>query len=100
MTKSDTVARVLGMVIFIAGIGVLVFVFIMAYRMFTAPNMGLAVAPGAEGGPSSVQNLGSSALVMVLRIALLFIMALVGSLIAGRGIQLYFAGEPYELDKS
>jgi hypothetical protein len=100
MTRSDTLARALGILVFLVGIGVLVFVFVLTYRMFNSPNYGLVPTPGAGKGQSATQTLGSSALVMLLRIALLFIMALVGSLVAGRGIQLYFAGEPESVDRS
>ena len=91
MQNRDLVARVIGLVVFTLGIAILVVSFVFAYRLFT--STGIAIAPGKPGGPSASVNLGSSAIVTLARIGALFIIVLVGSLIASRGVQMYFAGE-------
>ena len=79
----DRSTRSIGLVVFALGILMLLFVFAMAVWLFTGPAERLLPGGSASG-------LGSAAALMFIRIALLFIMALVGSMIAGRGIDLYF----------
>lgn len=88
MRDSDAVGRVIGAVVFAAGIGVLVFVFVLAHGFFTAQEDSLLATPSSEA--SAVGQLGASALNLLTRIGLLAVMAGVGSLIAGKGMQLYF----------
>lgn len=91
MRKHDLFGRILGIIVFLGGIGVLAFVFMTAYHFFNSPlgeirppaQMAADAAPAAE--------LGQSALRVLIRIALLIVMTIVGSLIAGRGVQMYFA---------
>ena len=75
--------RIVGMAIFALGIVSLIFVFSVAYRMFTLPS------PQLFSGPLTAAGLGSATVVVFVRIALLFIMTLAGALIASRGIHLY-----------
>lgn len=75
--------RMVGMAIFALGIAALIFVFSVAYRMFTLPS------PQLFSGPLTAAGIGSATVVVFVRIALLFIMTLAGGLIASRGIQLY-----------
>jgi hypothetical protein len=91
MQKRDLLARVIGLLVFALGIAILVVSFVIAYRLFTSPSAGLVVAPSKPG--AVVTNLSNSALTTVRQIGLLVIMVLVGSLVASRGIQMYFAGE-------
>jgi len=74
------------MTVFSIGILVLLAVLGAAYRMFSTPASGLF---GMHGNASGAVGLGSSVAWILIRIALLFIMALAGSLIASRGIQLF-----------
>ena len=80
----ERTGRIVGMMIFALGIIALVFVFGIAYRMFTLPADQLFATPALTAA-----NLGSAAVLILIRIALLFIMTLAGALIASRGIQLY-----------
>lgn len=89
MQDSDAVGRVIGAIVFAAGIGVLVFVFVLAHGFFTAQENSLLAAPQSSEA-SAVGQLGASAVNLLARIGLLAVMAGVGSLIAGRGLQLYF----------
>lgn len=86
--KRDFVARIMGGIVFALGIAILIISFICAYKLFNAA--GLIVEPGKEGGPTAAAVLGQSALSMIIRIGALFIMVLAGSIIAGRGVQMYF----------
>lgn len=75
--------RLIGMLIFALGIAALIFVFIVAYRMFTLPS------PQLFSGPLTAAGIGSATLVVLVRVALLFVMTLAAALIASRGIHLY-----------
>ena len=76
--------RGLGILVFLAGVGVLVFVFAMAYWMFTSSVLIGDSATNAQGVTTSV-------IALLTRIVLLFVMILVGSLVAGKGVQMYGA---------
>lgn len=91
MRRHDLLGRILGTVVFVAGVVLLVIVFSMAYGFFHSPGGQLqsAAAPGSSVSASS--QLGRSAMNLAARIVLLVVMALVGSLLAARGAQLYFA---------
>jgi hypothetical protein len=82
------------MLVFALGIVVLFFSFYVAYhQVFASPTAGLTLAPAKPGGPSASTALSQSALALVIRLGALFIMVLVGSLIASRGVQMYFASD-------
>jgi len=93
MQKRDLLARIIGLTVFAIGIAILIVTFIIAYRMFTTPADGLAITPAGPDGPPATTTLSQSALLVFYRIGLLFIMVLVGSLMAGRGLLMYSAGE-------
>lgn len=84
----DRGGRAIGMVVFIVGIVILLFVFGIAYSMFTAPASQVF---GSSSNATSLTatGLGAAGVLILVRIALLFIMTLAGSLIAARGIRLY-----------
>ncbi|HOM71404.1 MAG TPA: hypothetical protein PLU88_04460 [Armatimonadota bacterium] len=100
MYKRDLTARIIGLTVFALGIAILVFSFLLAYKLFISPENGLVMnTPQADGSPVTV-NLSRSALFMVLQISALFIMVLAGSVIASRGVQMYFAGDrPPKVDE-
>ena len=85
----DKSARMTGMTVFIVGILVLLFVFFTAYMMFNAPSA--KILPGEE--VTTAVDLAKSLTAVLVKIVLLFIMTLAGSLVAARGIQLYFGGK-------
>lgn len=80
--------RGLGMLVFLAGIGALVFAFVMSYRMFTSP---VAIGDSAN----SAAGASAAIIALITRVALLFVMVLVGSLVAARGVQMYAAIHPH-----
>ncbi|MBW3623315.1 MAG: hypothetical protein KY468_07890 [Armatimonadetes bacterium] len=72
-------ARIIGMLTFFVGVGLLVAVFFLAMADLKRPL--------AETGNATVMGMA-----LISRIGLLFVMGLAGSIIAGRGVQLYQAG--------
>lgn len=84
----DKTGRLIGMLIFIAGIAILIFVFFTAYGMFNSTTPGLSA-----NAKLAVDVLGGVLINMIVRLFMLFIMTLAGSLIAARGISLY-TGSP------
>jgi hypothetical protein len=90
----DKRGRIVGIVVFAVGIAVLVFVFATAYAMFRSPVQKLLVA--AEGKASTAEGLGSAVVLIAVKIGLLFVMTLAGSLIASKGIQLYIGSSVNE----
>ena len=75
------------LLVFLGGIALLLFTFRTAYEMFTVPPT--RVLGMEKGQPVDLGSAGSSLVGSLLRVLLLIVMALVGSLIANRGIQLY-----------
>ena len=93
--------RIVGMIVFVLGTVILLFVFYTAYGMFTSPPAEMFSYTGERTSQLTVTGLGSAAVSIVVRIVLLFVMTLAGSLIAYRGIQLYLAsGEQRGVDES
>lgn len=89
----DKGGRIAGMAVFALGVIALLFVFGIAYSMFTSPASEILRARGAVASPSDAAGLGSAIALVLVRIVLLFVMTLAGSFIAGRGIQLYLGSE-------
>lgn len=80
--RGDWIGRILGIAVFLLGVGVLWIVFREAHQMFTAP------LPPAE---KSLPKLGQMGIDILKKLGLLVIMTLAGSLIANKGVQMYFA---------
>jgi len=91
MRRDDIFARILGIFVFLGGVGLLAFVFYVAYDWFVTPSAGIqmSASKGASAPPATL--LGASALQLLIKLALLLIMTIVGSLLAGKGIHIYFA---------
>ena len=90
MQKTDLTGRILGLIVFLAGIGVLAVVFVFAYGFFTSQSCGVQIPAGPDAEAAPTSELGASAVVILAKILSLIVMAIVGSIIAGRGMQLYF----------
>jgi len=72
---------------FLSGIGLLGLTFRLAYDMFTVPpKQALDITPGK---PVDLGSAGQSAVALIVRVLLLAVMALVSSMIAHRGLQMY-----------
>lgn len=100
MEKPDLAGRILGIMVFLVGIAILAFVFAIAYGFFTSPSAGIDIPskPTAVGAPTT--QLGASALRMFARILSLTVMCIVGSLVASKGIHLYFRAGGKTADES
>jgi hypothetical protein len=90
---NSRLAHVVGMLAFIVGVAILVFVFFLAHHLFSSPYPGIG-HPAGSAGPTAM-NLSDAALALVAQIGRLFIMTIVGSLIAGLGVRLYLGCPNY-----
>ncbi|MBA3724990.1 MAG: hypothetical protein H0W86_00725 [Armatimonadetes bacterium] len=82
---TDWFGVVLGALIFLFGIGLLVFTFLEAAKMFAIP------AKDALGAKKDITEIGVSFGHVLLRIGLLLVMSIVGSIVSGKGIRMYLA---------
>ncbi|MEO7453777.1 MAG: hypothetical protein ABIV13_03330 [Fimbriimonadales bacterium] len=83
--SSDLTGTLLGIGAFIAGLVILFVTFRLAYGMFMLP------ARETLGDEKDVTELGKTFGHVVLRVGLLLVMSVVGSVIAGQGVRLYLA---------
>ena len=88
MRKDSAAGRVLGILVFLVGIAILVTVAVVTYNLFTASTAPLQIKPGAPAGATS--QLGASVVRLLYQIALLIVLCIAGSLVAARGLHLYF----------
>lgn len=88
MRRDSAAGRVLGILVFLLGIGILVAVAVIAYNLFKASGTALAVTPGSPAGATT--QLGASAINLLYRLALLIVLCIAGSLVAARGLHFYF----------
>ena len=91
MHRKDLVGRLLGIVIFLLGVVLLTFVFFAAYGFFSADVI------SAQNPEPIANQLGRSAINVLAKIGYLIVMTIAGSLIAGKGITLYFASGGHSL---
>lgn len=85
--RRDATGSILGILVFLGGVGLLLNTFRLANDMFTTPPRDALGTKGAK--VLEVGVVGNSLTVILLRIALLLIMGVVGSLIANKGVFLY-----------
>jgi hypothetical protein len=88
--RRDIFAQVVGFFVMLLGIAVILGVLWLGFQMFRDPNLGLG---GAKNAPTAT-DLGVGFVRLILRLALLFLGSISGSLIANKGIHLYFSGAP------
>ncbi|MCC6442217.1 MAG: hypothetical protein IT210_02045 [Armatimonadetes bacterium] len=87
---ADGAAQWFGILVFLAGIGLIILTFSTALRLFGEPSLLLGALQNPKGKPAD--NLTLGIFTVVIKIAMLFAMMLAASLIAARGIQLFGAG--------
>lgn len=88
-TRGSISGSVLGVLVFLGGVALLLFTFKLAYDMFMVPPQdALGIKPKQ---PLDLGAAGSTFIGLLMRVLLLTVMGLMGSLIANRGISL-FAG--------
>jgi hypothetical protein len=76
-----------GILTFLVGIAIVVFVFSQALSLFqTPPEQALGLKAGK---PLDANEAGRSGIALIFRIFLLLVMCWIGSVIANRGIKLY-----------
>ncbi len=91
ISHADLSCRLVALLVFLGGVGILVFVFITALHLFHAPVPGLEPlqVPGAP--PPAAANIGVSLAGLARELLLLGMMTLAGSLLASKGAHLYFS---------
>ena len=95
----EKAGRVVGLLVFLAGVAVLFFVFFSAYEMFMSPATGLIDAARGANGKIDINNLGGAFISVLVKLFLLFIMTYAGSLIASKGIYLFSGSKDIEVEK-
>jgi hypothetical protein len=86
-SERDVFGSILGILVFLGGVALLVLTFRLAFDMYGVPPeraLGLR-----EGEAIDLGMAGQTAAALVSRLLLLLVMAVVGSVIANRGIKLY-----------
>lgn len=86
---TDTVGRWLGLLSFLLGIGLMLMVFVWAARLFDQVGVGKDLL--MQSNPDARTMLGEWAIHWLVKVALVFALGYVASLIAARGISLYLA---------
>ena len=85
--------RLIGLLVFGVGVGLLLLVFSIAYHLFTASPadaLHLTITGDPKRDPGAAV-IGSSFGYILIRILLLFLMSLAASLTAQKGVNLYFS---------
>ena len=101
-TRSDLIGRIIGMLVFLIGVALLLIVFYISYKLFGTPSdqaLDLRFTRDPTKDPSVALIVARFAY-LLFRIGYLFLMAIAGSLVANKGINLYFSalqGSPIHL---
>ena len=86
----DLPGRLVALLVFLLGVAMLVFVFVIAVHLFESPVPGLDLPVKTGAPPPPAVNIGASLAVFARSLLLLGVMTLAGSLIASKGAHLYF----------
>jgi hypothetical protein len=85
--RGSVSTSVLGVIVFLAGVGLLAFTFKLAYDMFMVPPQdALGIKPKQ---PIDLGMAGQSFVGLIVKVLMLIVMGLMGSLIANRGVTLF-----------
>jgi flagellar biosynthesis protein FlhB len=85
--RRDWLGGLVGIATFLVGIALLLFVFKLAFDTFTEPvNSALGLQPGEK---VELEKTGQLGVALIVRVVMLFVMCIIASLIASRGIKLY-----------
>ncbi len=86
-SRGSISGSLLGLIVFLVGVGLLAFTFKLAYEMFSAPPQN---ALGIQKDqPLDLGQAGQSFVGVLIKILMLVVMGLVGSMIANRGVTLF-----------
>jgi hypothetical protein len=88
-SRGDLFAKAIGFLVMMVGLAVILGVLWLGFGMFKDPQLGVG---GAKGVSPTATDLGLGFVVLLVKIALLFLGSISGSLIANKGIHLYFTG--------
>ena len=88
--QADASGRLLALLVFLVGVGMLVFVFVTALHLFQSPVPGLETLQKAGVPPPPAVNIGTALADFIRRLLLLMVMTLAGSILASKGAHLYF----------
>ena len=88
--QADLTGRLLALLVFLVGVGMLVFVFVTALHLFQSPVPGLEPLQKAGAAPPPSANIGTALADFARRLLLLMVMTLAGSILASKGAHLYF----------
>jgi hypothetical protein len=99
---SEVVPRVFGLLVFLGGVGMDVFVFQTAHRLYElaakVPAVATSTTPSVPGAPiispSFAQATVTDMSSFLRQIILLLLMCIAGSLVASLGVKLFFAVRP------
>jgi hypothetical protein len=87
--KHDLFGRIMGVIVFALGVGIILYVLRLAFLMLQDPSLGLTSASNAKTG-MNFALVGIDFGKLLIRILLLSLCALCGSLVANKGVNLYF----------
>ena len=95
--RGHVAGNLFGLLIFIAGVALLAYTFKLAIELFgREPKEMLEIVPGK---PLDINNAGAQLAGVVVKVLLLLVMAVVGGMIANRGIRLYADTKPHPVEK-
>lgn len=95
----EKVGRFIGLLVFLAGVAVIFFVFFTAYGMFMSSADGFVDTARDTSGKINLNNLGGVFISVIIKIFLLLIMTYAGSLIASKGIYFFSGTRDAESEK-
>ena len=90
----DLFARILGLLLCLAGVAIIGIVIFLAYEMYRDPNLARLPAAGPGQTGIAAAEVGSIFMRLIFRIGLLAVMSVSGSLIANKGIHMFLASFP------
>ena len=91
--RGDILGRIVGMLVFLIGVALLLWVFYSAYGLYQLPPaaaLGLKFTGDPKKDPAAMV-IGTQFGWLLIRIIFLFLMSIAGSLVANKGINLYFS---------
>jgi len=91
--RGDLIGRIIGLLVFFVGVGLLLLVFKLAYGLFTASPataLGIKITGDPKHDPGAAL-IGQAFGHLLIKILLLFMMSVASSFIAQKGINLFFS---------
>lgn len=97
MRRRDYLSALIGLVVFMLGVGLILFAFKLAFDLF---QVSPGVAVGVTGSKEvNLNTTIASVIQIIVQIILLVLMAVFGSMVANRGIRLYSSGSSLDAPK-